>query len=85
VFFPPRETKREIESPFAIRDTVVDFANVTQAKIYAATRLRGLGYEYTDYDYAFDDLMQDVPTRAQIDKRINDLRVVLHDTLAESF
>ncbi len=85
VFFPPRETKREIESPFAIRDTVVDFSNVTQAKIYAATRLRGLGYEYTDYDYAFDDIMQDVPTRAQIDKRINDLRVVLHDTFAESF
>lgn len=85
VFFPPRETTRKPESPFTPQAPAPDFGNSTQAKIYIATRLRALGLEFTEYEYAFEDVLTDTPNKAQINQRINDLRTVLHDALAASF
>lgn len=85
VFFPAKEKVKTPESPFTPQPAAADFSNITQAKIYIATRLRALGFEYTEYEYAFEDLLKSAPSKAAVEQRINDLRVVLHDALANSF
>ena len=75
VYMPPKEQTRKAASPFS--QSVEEFGNMTQARVWIGRQLVGLGYQYADFAEIFEELLGETLDKTRVRQKVDDLRRVL--------